>query len=237
MNKQIRKVIGLIVLTLTSCTFHHGLYFHHTSWWRPFDRYKTQHVVVSGDTLYAIAFRYDQDYHQLARKNRMYPPYTVRVGQVIFLKSNVMQNHQSSAKLSSNSIKKSYTNKVKHAQIARWIWPLKGRVQARFLPSQGQKGIDIAGSKSQSIYATQGGVVAYAGTGLPGYGNLIIINHPGHYLTAYGNNSRNLVKEGQAVKAGQIIGIIGIVDNRYWGLHFEVRRFGHPINPLLFLAQ
>ena len=78
-------------------------------------------------------------------------------------------------------------------------------------------------------------MVAYAGNGLPGYGNLIILIHDNQFLTAYGNNARNLVKEGQRVQSGQVIAEMGIIDHRFYGVHFEIRQAGHPLNPLDFL--
>jgi lipoprotein NlpD len=100
-----------------------------------------------------------------------------------------------------------------------------------------RKGIDIAGRKGDKVYAAQSGIVAYAGSGLANYGNLIIIKHPNNYLTAYGNNARNLVKEGQYVNSGQVIAEMGIINHQYYGLHFEIRQQGKPLNPLLFLRR
>lgn len=114
---------------------------------------------------------------------------------------------------------------------------MNGRVATRFIPQQGKKGIDIAGRKGEKIRAASSGVVAYAGNGLSGYGNLIIVKHNNQFLTAYGNNLRNLVKEGQKVKAGQIIAEMGVIDRRFWGVHFEIRRAGRPVNPLNYLGR
>jgi lipoprotein NlpD len=116
-----------------------------------------------------------------------------------------------------------------------WLWPAEGRVATSFVPQQGKKGIDIAGHKGQKIRAAGDGTVAYAGNGLSGYGNLIIIKHDNQYLTAYGNNLRNLVKEGQRIHYGQTIADMGIVDRRFWGVHFEMRRAGKPVNPMDYL--
>ncbi|WBV71601.1 M23 family metallopeptidase [Legionella pneumophila] len=80
----------------------------------------------------------------------------------------------------------------------------------------GKKGINIACNRGDKVRASANGVVAYAGSGLPGYGNLIIIKHSNEYLTAYGNNARNLVTEGQRVSAGQVIAEAGLIDRSYW---------------------
>jgi lipoprotein NlpD len=88
---------------------------------------------------------------------------------------------------------------------------------------------------SSPILAAASGVVAYAGHGLAGYGNLIIIKHDAQRLTAYGYNLRNVVHEGQHVLAGQKIAEMGAVDRRFWRLHFEVREAGRPVNPLRYV--
>ena len=72
---------------------------------------------------------------------------------------------------------------------------------------------------------------------MPGYGHLIILKHDTEYLTAYGNNQRNLVRSGQHVKQGQVIAEMGVVNRRFWGVHFEVRRRGEPVNPLDYLNK
>lgn len=118
-----------------------------------------------------------------------------------------------------------------------WIWPATGRVAATFSLAQGRKGIDIAGKKGEKIRAVSGGVVAYAGNGIESYGNLIMIKHNQQFLTAYGNNMRNLVHEGQHVTAGQVIAEMGVVDRRFWGVHFEMRQGGKPVNPLHYLKK
>jgi len=106
-----------------------------------------------------------------------------------------------------------------------------------FSPSNGRKGIDIAGKKGSKIRASSAGIVAYAGDGLPGYGHLVILKHDTEYLTAYGNNQKILVHSGQYVKQGQVIAEMGVVNRRFWGVHFEVRRRGEPVNPLNYLKK
>lgn len=118
-----------------------------------------------------------------------------------------------------------------------WLWPVSGRVVTSFVPEQGKKGINIASRKGEKVIAAAAGVVAYAGSGLAGYGNLIIIKHNYGYLTAYGNNSKIMVSEGQHVKAGQIIAEVGVVDRKYTGVHFEIRKSGIPVNPLNYLQK
>ena len=97
------------------------------------------------------------------------------------------------------------------------------------------KGIDIAGAAGQPVAASAGGKVVYAGTGLRGYGKLIIIKHNGTYLSAYAHNRDILVKEGQQVTKGQKIAEMGNSDADQVKLHFEIRRQGKPMDPLKYL--
>jgi lipoprotein NlpD len=181
-----------------------------------------QHVVRRGETLYSIAFHYDKDYRRLAVMNRLRPPYTVYVGQVLQLTAKT-------------PVVAPVVRSKRYYTYTRWIWPTRGQVVAHFAPEQGRKGVDIAGRRGQPILAAASGVVAYAGHGLAGYGNLIIIKHDAQRLTAYGYNLRNVVHEGQHVLAGQKIAEMGAVDRRFWGLHFEVREAGRPVNPLRYV--
>jgi lipoprotein NlpD len=116
-----------------------------------------------------------------------------------------------------------------------WGWPAKGRVVAGFSEATSLKGIDIAGSAGQPITASAGGKVVYAGSGLRGYGKLIIIKHNDAYLSAYAHNRDILVKEGQQVVKGQKIAEMGNTDADQVKLHFEIRRQGKPVDPLRYL--
>jgi lipoprotein NlpD len=193
-----------------------------------------KHVVKQGETLYAIAFRYDQDYHRLAELNGLKSPYALRIGQVIKLKSS------SPVENFALNLVKSLPNPPKIPLISNnssWHWPAHGRIMRTFSPKHGRKGIDIGGKQGSKIRASSAGVVAYAGDGLPGYGHLIILKHDTEYLTAYGNNQKNLVRSGQHVKQGQVIAEMGVVNRHFWGVHFEMRRRGEPVNPLNYLKK
>ena len=115
-----------------------------------------------------------------------------------------------------------------------WIWPGKGAVIAEF-DEQKNKGVDIAGAAGDAVLAAADGKVVYAGAGLRGYGNLIILKHNNTYLTAYAHNQSLLVKEDQSVKRGQKIAEMGNSDADRVKLHFEVRRQGKPVDPLKYL--
>jgi lipoprotein NlpD len=119
-----------------------------------------------------------------------------------------------------------------------WRWPVEGKVVRGFsAASQGKQGIEIAGAHGQPVRAASGGRVVYSGNGLRGYGNLLIVKHNGRYLTAYGYNSRLLVKEGDTVTAGQEIALMGSGTDRDAGLHFELRRDGRAVDPLTYLPK
>jgi lipoprotein NlpD len=115
-----------------------------------------------------------------------------------------------------------------------WIWPGRGAVIAEFDDVK-NKGVDIAGSAGDPVLAAADGKVVYAGAGLRGYGNLIILKHNNTYLSAYAHNQTLLVKEDQAVKKGQKIAEMGNTDSDRVKLHFEVRRQGKPVDPLKYL--
>ena len=214
--------------------------------WRALNNHAKQHVVVRGETLYAVAFRYDQDYLQLAAANHLRSPYILRVGQVIHLQPGTQSvivasprriQYKSNLKPRQHVTKEKVNTSSQQRQNGAWSWPVHGKVVSTFVPQQGKKGIDIAGHKGEKIHAAASGTVAYAGSGLAGYGNLIIIKHNNQFLTAYGNNLHNLVKEGQQIHAGQLIADMGIIDRRYWGVHFEIRKSGKPVNPLSYLQK
>ena len=119
-----------------------------------------------------------------------------------------------------------------------WIWPVKGPlIQGFSTTGVINKGIDLAGTKGEPVLAAADGKVVYSGTGLVGYGNLIIIKHNETYLSAYGHNSKLLLKEGQWAKAGQKIAEIGSTGTQRDKLHFEIRRNGKPVDPLQYLPK
>lgn len=116
-----------------------------------------------------------------------------------------------------------------------WVWPAKGKLVTGFSDTANLKGIDIAGTAGAPVVASAGGKVVYAGTGLRGYGKLVIVKHNGTYLTAYAHNRDILVKEGQPVTRGQKIAEMGNTDADQVKLHFEIRRHGKPVDPIKYL--
>jgi lipoprotein NlpD len=115
-----------------------------------------------------------------------------------------------------------------------WIWPAQGTLLAGFDEAK-NKGLDISGKPGDAVIASADGRVVYAGAGLRGYGNLIILKHNNTFLTAYAHNQTLLVKEDQAVKKGQKIAEMGNSDADRVKLHFEIRRQGKPVDPAKYL--
>ena len=115
-----------------------------------------------------------------------------------------------------------------------WAWPASGKVIETFEEPR-NKGIDIAGKEGDPVLAASDGTVVYSGSGLRGYGNLIILKHTDDFVSAYAHNSQILVKQGQAVKRGQRIADMGRSDADQPKLHFEIRQQGKPVDPLKFL--
>lgn len=217
--------------------------------WQPFNPHQKQYTVQHSDTLYAIAFRFDKDYRELARVNGLHAPYTLHEGQVIAIQSTAMTTAKKKIikpvknkvyQLAHRLIRSPKTAKPQHAvkiNQDHWQWPVKGKVVTQYNPQKRSKGVNIAGYPGAPVRAARSGVVAYAGNGLSGYGNLIIIKHNEKYLSAYAYNKNIKVKEGQNIKAGQIIADMGRVERKYWGLHFEIRKAGKPVNPMNYLKK
>ena len=124
------------------------------------------------------------------------------------------------------------------ASDIRWRWPADGALLSRFVGGEPTKqGIDIAGASGASVKAAADGVVVYSGSGLVGYGELVIIKHNDAWLSAYGHNRARLVNEGAIVKAGQQIAVMGRTGAPREMLHFEIRYNGKPVDPLLYLPK
>jgi len=114
--------------------------------------------------------------------------------------------------------------------VDRWSWPADGRVSRSF-SNGSHKGIDVSGKRGAPVRAVAPGVIVYSGTGVTGYGALLIVKHNDTYLSAYGHNDALLVGEGEQVKAGQEIAKMGSTGSDSVKLHFEIRRDGVPLDP------
>lgn len=217
------------------------------------------HIVNEGDTLYSIAWRYNFDYKKVASWNEIKAPYTIFPGQVIRLKPVLKKKGESLKKpavtakkdTAKKSIpkpkpvakkkakpvaKKSKPNVALPKGPVKWNWPTTGKIARTNSPTS-KKGLDILGRARQPIKAAATGEVVYSGGGLLGYGKLIIIKHNETYLSAYAYNSKLLVKEGDRVKAGQVISEMGQDHTGRTVLHFEIRQNGKPTNPAKYLPR
>ncbi|HEX6998457.1 MAG TPA: peptidoglycan DD-metalloendopeptidase family protein [Gammaproteobacteria bacterium] len=206
----------------------------------------TTYVVRPGDTLYSIAVRHGVDWRALTQWNRLSDPDMLFVGQRLTLVPP-SRPERSAARASAVAAKPAPSRK-RPAGSARgapaapsspppdWQWPTPGTVASTFGSSTGiSTGIGIRGTAGQPIYAAAPGRVVYAGRGLIGYGELVIIRHNDTYLTAYGYNDRLLVAQGDEVARGTQIATMGLGPGREPRLHFEIRRNGVPVDPLLYL--
>ena len=210
------------------------------------------YTVQKGDTLTRIGLDNGQAWRDLARWNNLSNPDVIEVGQVLRVAppgavvetsgvvvrpvapsgagnavqtKPVAQASAPQAPTSSNSAVEDFT----------FAWPANGQVIAGFDEAK-NKGIDISGKAGDPVLAAADGQVVYAGAGLRGYGNLIIVKHNNTYLTAYAHNQKLLVKEDQKVRRGDKIAEMGSSDADRVKLHFEVRRQGKPVDPSKFLA-
>lgn len=201
------------------------------------------HTVVRGDTLTRIALDNGQSWRDLMTWNNMDNANVIEVGQVLRVappdslpqaSGVVVQPIGGSAEPVSAARPAKQVAPAAPANLADFVWPANGRVVAGFDEAK-NKGLGIAGQAGDPIVAAADGQVVYAGSGLRGYGNLIILKHNNTYLTAYAHNRALLVKEDQQVKKGQKIAEMGNTDADQVKLHFEVRRQGKPVDPATYL--
>jgi lipoprotein NlpD len=211
------------------------------------------HTVSKGETLYSIAFAYGQDVRDVAAWNQIRAPYTIYPKQqlrVVAPASNsnrVPDNKtthsappgQSKATISKPASANPSSLAVNTADTKiSWQWPVNGKIIGNYSATDtGKKGVDIAGERGQSVFAAADGRVVYSGSGLRGYGNLVIIKHNETYYSAYAHNDRLRVQEDAMVKKGQHIADMGSSGTSMVMLHFEVRRDGKPVDPLQFLPK
>jgi hypothetical protein len=228
----------------------------------PVDINAATHTVVRGDTVYNIAKRYQITQDNLRAWNNM-ADNTISVGQVLRVKpagytapagsaatsaartqppaaSSATPNVPSTPQANTSKVATPATTptvstgSVRNTGGITWQRPTAGNVITKFGGTN--KGVDIAGNPGQPVVAAADGKVVYAGSGLRGYGNLVIIQHSPTFLSAYGHNQSLLVNEGQTVKRGQTIAKMGNSDASRTQLHFEVRQNGKPVNPANYVA-
>ncbi|GAC1389967.1 MAG: peptidoglycan DD-metalloendopeptidase family protein [Variovorax sp.] len=220
------------------------------------------YAVRPGDTIRRIGLETGQNWRDIARWNSLQNPDLIEVGQVLRVvppsasmpaavtpapaavvdSSGVVTRPVTQSSLGSGAAATPSTAPAGAAKPPSpasdedlgWIWPAQGTQIAGFDEAK-NKGVDIAGKAGDPVVAAADGRVVYAGAGLRGYGNLIILKHNGTYLTAYAHNQTLLVKEDQTVQKGQKIAEMGNSDANRVKLHFEIRRQGKPVDPSRYL--
>jgi lipoprotein NlpD len=219
--------------------------------------------VKPGDTLIRIGLETGQNWKDIIKWNNLENPNVIEVGQVLrVVAPGVDPNAPATRPVTVTKLESRPLDAPKVAPAAstppaatsapapvpvvpppvardgdddvNWLWPASGSIVGAFDESR-TKGISIAGKAGDPVVAAADGKVVYAGSGLRGYGNLVIIKHNNTYLTAYAHNQALLVKEEQAVKRGQKIAEMGSTDAERVQLHFEIRRQGKPIDPAKLL--
>ncbi|MEM7251159.1 MAG: peptidoglycan DD-metalloendopeptidase family protein [Pseudomonadota bacterium] len=209
------------------------------------------YVVRRGDTMYTIAWRYNLDYRSVAHWNGLAEPYRIYPGQRLTLRApkRVVETRRKGVATAPGPTKKRPTKSTKSRKRSTpsrssgsngtkkvtWRSPTSGKVIRSF--KQTRTGVDIAGKRGQTIRASASGRVVYSGSGLLGYGKLIILKHSTRFLTAYAHNSTILVSEGESVALGQPIATMGDSGTDRVMLHFEVRRDGKPVDPLRYVPN
>ena len=209
--------------------------------------------VRSGDTLTKIALDHGQAWRDIAKWNGLDNPNVIDVDQVLRVVPPVVPPVSAEAKAPATQ-RQASTPQVAQAQTAQqtapqaaspsittddglaFAWPHQGAVLAGFDEAK-NKGLDFAGKAGDPVMAAADGKVVYAGSGLRGYGNLVILKHNNTYLTAYAHNQALLVKEDQAVQKGQRIAEMGSTDADRVKLHFEIRKQGKPVDPTKYLPS
>jgi len=199
--------------------------------------------IQSGDTLFKIAFEYGLDARDLAAWNEL--PDTAHIRSGGLLRLNPPKAAVTTAAMPNKPAVISRVIKKDAALPAElpedvvpdsWVWPSKGVLITHFGNGL-SKGIDIGGVRGSSVQAAAPGRVVYVGSGLRGYGKLIIMRHGKTLLSAYAHNARILVAEGQNVAGGQPIAEMGDTDADRVKLHFEIREHGKPVDPLSYLPK
>jgi lipoprotein NlpD len=185
-----------------------------------------------GDTLQSIAGAFGQRPQDIATWNGMNLGTYVTPGQVL----RVAPPSLTPGGTAVPSVGAPQTPSSAAAQPGVLAWPLRGPILKNFVPGK-TNGIVIGGRVGDPVKAAAAGRVVYAGTGIPAYGPLVIIKHSDSLITAYGQNSKLLVQEGDAVTQGQPIAEVGKDSNGVGSIQFEVREDGHPADPLAWLPR
>lgn len=208
------------------------------------------YVVKPGDTLYKIAQAHNMDVARLSQLNNITNPSQLAIGQVLRMDGDATRAGSGATVPSGSAatpipitpIEQPRTDttsevgqRASDASLISWAWPASGKIIQGF--NSNTKGIDIEGAIGAPVQAAADGKVMYAGNGVRGLGNLILLGHSNGFITAYAHNQSLLVKTGDTVKKGAKIAVIGQSDTTSPRLHFEIRRRGTPVSPLSYLPE
>lgn len=200
------------------------------------------YVVRPGDTLYKIAQAHGLSVATLTRLNNISDPTQLRIGQVLRLSGDTPMPEQppvAATKPAPTPVKPvtpppaTAAARAADANLISWGWPAQGKIIQGF--NSNTKGIDIEGNPGDPVIAAADGKVMYAGNGVRGLGNLVLVEHSSGFITAYAHNQQLLVKSGDQVRKGARIALLGQSDTTSPRLHFEIRKGGVPVNPLSYL--
>ncbi|PCI20196.1 MAG: peptidase M23 [Piscirickettsiaceae bacterium] len=240
-RRCIALVISLVVCcaVLASCSTNkiHAPVLNQNN---PIKQSATSYVVKRSDTLYSIAWQSGKDYQDIAKWNSIARPYIIYIGQPLRLVpkktyKKVLVTKKIKQKIYKKHIVKANTsNNYKKTFKLNWQWPIRVR---RLESDKSRTGVTVVGKLGELVKSGESGKVVYAGNGLKGYGNLLIIKHNEEFLSAYGFNKRLLVKEGSFVKKGQTIAEIGLDNKRRPVLFFEIRRHGKPVSVTRYMPK
>jgi lipoprotein NlpD len=191
------------------------------------------YTVKPGDTLYAIAWRHRLDYRDVARWNGIGSDFVIHPGEVLRLYPSKYATSRPAPAPASPAPK---APPITEAPV-HWQWPVSGGTATLTTRPNGGQGLTITGQRGDEIRAAGPGRVVYTGSGLLGYGKLVIIKHNETYLSAYGHTETVTIREGDTVVAGQAIATMGAGPQGTPMLYFEIRVRGAPGNPLTLLPQ
>ena len=234
-----RRIAGLLMLTLLPILMGGcagALQWNAPQDGAPMEPAPASYVVKPGDTLYSISFRYGLDYHDVSGWNHLGSDYRIHPGDKLVLAAPASALRKpappaAGAKRVDDSLPPS-------SGPLQWAWPVQGQVVRQFhAGSRLATGVDITAPQGTEIRAASSGRVVYAGSGIVGYGKLIIIKGSESFLSAYADNDQVLVKEGDSVRIGERIATMGLGRDNRPVLHFEIRYDGKPVDPLSYLPR
>lgn len=196
------------------------------------------HVVARGETSYGISRQYGVDLATLARENGLKPPYALHVGQRLSVPAQAAPTRTAASAPAPPAVRAALPSPSRRQGFA---WPLKGRLLSSFGPKAGglhNDGINLVASHGTPVAASDTGVVAYAGSDLRAFGNLVLIQHQGGWVTAYAHLDRITVTRGQTIGRGHVVGHVGQTGGvTSPQLHFEIRQGRRAVDPLQHLPK